>query len=190
MFTMAIADLSCPTQPNTGSNNPNPGFVGQMIASQRLGRGAMPSRLGLSKTAFARMARSYRLQTTHPSGSGVPQHDLFLTPERNDLLYLLDDHGTVVQHEVLWMASIVATGYIGPDTLWANLGLRGEEELDRLMLHNFRTLAQRNAGHVEWKEFLRCQLCEQEGIIPAAPSVRLARRGHLFGLGLERPVMP
>ncbi|MBF0175965.1 MAG: nitrogen fixation protein NifQ [Magnetococcales bacterium] len=185
---MVISDLFYLTQPALGLGSPNPGFVSQMLESQRQGRSAMPLRLGLAKTAFVRMIRYYRLEKKPAPGWDIPQQHPSFMPERNDLLHLLHDHRTVPHHEAQWMATIVVTACSGSDHLWSDLGLRHRDDLSRLLLHNFRTLAQRNTGDMKWKKFLYRQLWEQEGFsLCAAPSCHVCPDCPPC-FGLEHPV--
>jgi nitrogen fixation protein NifQ len=69
------------------------------------------------------------------------------------------------------MAEIVSAGCMGDDHLWQDLGLWQRPDLSRLMLNNFKPLAERNDKDMKWKKFLYKQLCDAEGIyVCRAPS--------------------
>jgi nitrogen fixation protein NifQ len=74
----------------------------------------------------------------------------------------------------VWMAHVVATGCMGPDHLWHDLGLWSRGDLTALMRRNFPPLAGRNVKDMKWKRFLYKQLCEAEGMYSCrAPSCAL-----------------
>lgn len=137
-----------------------------MIASWQTGAGAMPDWLGLAPAAF------HCLVDHHFPSVGMkvvltPQ-DRDVDPERSDeiedlqQLMLLDKAGESPSE--VWMAQVVATGCMGADHLWQDLGLWSRADLTTLMRRNFSALAVRNVRDMKWKRFLYKQLCEAEGI--------------------------
>ncbi|MBF0425904.1 MAG: nitrogen fixation protein NifQ [Magnetococcales bacterium] len=178
MFALSLPLSPRRTQPLPAldGSNPNPDLIQQMLLGQEQGRGIMPPGLGLGQTAFARMLRRYRLPLIHPPGPNTSRGDPQPLPESNDLYHLLCDHRSVGHEEAAWLATIVVAGCGGSDHLWSDLGLRHRGELNRLLLHNFRPLAQRNVGDMKWKKFLYRRLCEREGLtLCPAPSCHICR---------------
>jgi nitrogen fixation protein NifQ len=95
-----------------------------MIASWQTGGGAMPDWLGLPPAAFHCLMDlhfpSYAMDLLSPLGRAA---DPGRTEEVEDLvqLMLLDKAGESPSE--VWMAQVVATGCMGSDHLWQDLGL-------------------------------------------------------------------
>jgi nitrogen fixation protein NifQ len=136
-----------------------------MLASRQTGEGAMPARLGLSPAAFRCLIEhhfpGYPVETLQGHADPI---DEVCWDELDELLRLmLQDRAGDSPSEV-WMAQVVATGCMGSDHLWQDLGLWSRPDLTELMRRNFPALAGRNVKDMKWKRFLYKQLCEAEGI--------------------------
>ncbi|MEA3640375.1 MAG: nitrogen fixation protein NifQ [Lamprobacter sp.] len=168
----------------------NDGLLASMLASQCVGLGAMPDYLGLRPEAFNQLI-AYHFPALRQTALAQPQRPLDpeRTDERDELVRLLlkgsdngpgngtSDDKPSQQPELSasysnlqpslqqrWMAEIIATGCMGSDHLWQDLGLWNRAELSRLMEQNFPAVAQKNVHDMKWKRFLYKQLCETEGI--------------------------
>jgi nitrogen fixation protein NifQ len=139
--------------------------LARMLASQATGIGALPQRLGLGVDDFNAML------DRHFPGAGLllplavaksPDDDR--EAECAELRVLMLSHRAGRDRAEEWVASIVATGCMGGDHLWQDLGLWSRSELTELMRENFPGLAAKNDRDMKWKKFLYKQLCIQEGI--------------------------
>ncbi|MGB0723735.1 MAG: nitrogen fixation protein NifQ [Gammaproteobacteria bacterium] len=144
----------------------NDHLLARMIASMVCGDGAMPRNLGFS-------ASEYRaLLDHHFPGAVIPEPPPECAPcpqgerhqEWTELFVLLAGHKAGNDPAEQRMAHIVATGCMGGDHLWQDLGLWNRKDLSALMDTNFPTLAAKNHKDMKWKKFLYKQLCESEGI--------------------------
>ncbi len=147
-------------------------ILAPMIASWYLGYGALPDHMGLNAAEFRNMLR-HHFPSIHPMELSI--HHRVRDPRRGDemeeLRKLLLDNRSGASDSELWLADIVVAGCMGDDHLWQDLGLWSRKDLSRLMLENFKPLAQRNSKDMKWKKFLYKQLCEAEGIYTCrAPS--------------------
>lgn len=150
-------------------------FAG-MIATRCAGGGALPPWLGLQPAAFhlllARHFLGTRVSELPGISDGGPVAELpQRQDEREELVRLMRIHRAGDDPSEVWMAEIVASGCMGADHLWQDLGLPARPELTALMRRNFPALAARNVKDMKWKRFLYKQLCETEGIYTCrAPS--------------------
>jgi nitrogen fixation protein NifQ len=143
----------------------NDEVLARMLASQATGSGALPLRLGLGVNDFNAML------DRHFPGAGrllplvaasLPDDDR--DAERAELRVLMLSQRAGRDRAEEWIASIVATGCMGGDHLWQDLGLWARKDVTELMRANFPALAAKNDRDMKWKKFLYKQLCIQEGI--------------------------
>ncbi|MCB1889604.1 MAG: nitrogen fixation protein NifQ [Rhodocyclaceae bacterium] len=152
----------------------NDATLASLLAGWTLGRGCLPADLGLGREGFTQCVGehfpdlAWRLpERDDPAIEAARERAL----EMGDLIRLLQDHADLEVAGALDMALIVASGCLGSDHLWQDLGLASRGELGELMRRNFPTLAARNDRDMKWKKFLYRQLCELEGlVICRAPS--------------------
>ena len=78
-----------------------------------------------------------------------------------DLLNLLLEHVSFPGEEACWLAHTVATGCMGRNHLWQDLGLLDRGMLSALLSVHFTTLFRRNVGDMKWKKFFYKQLCDK-----------------------------
>ncbi len=153
--------------------------VACMFASWRCGGSALPDWLGLAPGDFDAMMRHY-----FPGASVIFQHAVAATAvERDDEIEeihrLLMMNRAGKEDSESWVARIIATGCMGNDHLWQDLGLWSRRDLTALMERNFPLLAQRNHKNMKWKKFLYKQLCETEGIYTCrSPSCEVCADYH------------
>ena len=139
--------------------------LARILASWRLGKGAMPQWLGLGEAQFHTMME-HHFPAMH-ANSLVSVREAIggeRAAELDDLRELLVTNRSGRSESEIWMAEIVIAGCVGSDHLWQDLGLWQRADLWKLMLDNFAPLALRNDKDMKWKKFLYKQLCEAEGI--------------------------
>jgi nitrogen fixation protein NifQ len=171
----ALVPPACPSRDNAdawrqwllshAADRPNAQFLASMLASQQCGRGAMPDWLGLGAAEFSALVGehfpAFPISALQQTGRRVdPSRD----DELEELVRLLLKDSERPNRAQRWLAVILATGCMGSDHLWQDLGLWNRAELSDLMEQNFPAVAQRNTADMKWKRFLYKQLCETEGI--------------------------
>ncbi|NMG35416.1 nitrogen fixation protein NifQ [Azoarcus sp. TTM-91] len=145
------------------AGTPNDEFLAHLIAGWTLGDGVLPSDLGLGPARFARlMARHFPGLAWQPKTDFAPA--LTLYPEFEDLVRFIGCHADDVAESADDMAIVLATGCMGSDHLWQDLGLPSRRELSQLIAINFPELAAANTRDMKWKKFLYRELCQREGI--------------------------
>lgn len=159
------------------ATNLNLDYLYTIITSQRRGRSALPFRLGLTQhhyknlTLFINHTDSCELSQEEP-GEDLRQELMDLRiDEWRDIKILLTAHRNGCCQSEIWLAEIIAAGCLGGEHLWRDLGLNNRQELSRLLLDNFYSLAASNSKDMKWKKYFYKQLCEQEGgYVCRAPS--------------------
>ena len=149
----------------TSSDSANVPYLAQMVASWVCGRGGLPRFMGLDEESFGELMRR--------AFPGIPMTDFdarqSIEPDRaselEDVQSLLIEHRSSLSDEEIFIAQIVATGCMGSDHLWADLGLFARKDLGQMLLLNFRPLAELNVNNMRWKKFFYRQLCAKEGFI-------------------------
>ncbi|WP_394705048.1 nitrogen fixation protein NifQ [uncultured Cohaesibacter sp.] len=154
--------MSCACNSRGKGNTP---FLAQMLASWMCGQGALPRFMGLDEETFKAMISGSFAQFKN---AGL-QTRCDIEPDRanelEDVKTLLLDHRSHQSDEELWIAQIVATGSMGSDHLWSDLGLFARKSLGEMLLYNFRPLAEQNTNNMRWKKFFYRQLCAKEGFV-------------------------
>jgi nitrogen fixation protein NifQ len=121
--------------------------------------------------------------------------------EFDDLVQLLLDHRSDDAEQTEWLSYAVASGCMGGDHLYQDMGLPDRQALSDLMARHLGMLTAKNSANMKWKKFLYKQLCDRaevgarsapagEGWVgdhkwvgpPAAP-----RRGALAGASGRAP---
>lgn len=148
-----------------GRAETNVDIIARMLASRRLGEGAMPPWLGLSEERFASMLQAYFPGAMMPEGIESGEIvDPARMQEGAELRTLILNHAETLDEKTRWMAEVLVAGCMGGDHLWQDLGLWSRKDLSRLIAHNFPALAAKNDKDMKWKKFLYKQLCNAEGI--------------------------
>ena len=146
-----------------GKGDPNDIAVAGMCATWATGGGALPQWMGLPPAMFRKMLRHHFGAAGKEIGGGR----IGASPDRYneiaDLRDLLLKHRAQRVPSERWLVEMIATGCMGPDHLWSDLGLMSRPELSRLMGLNFPCLADQNVHNMRWKRFLYKKLCESEG---------------------------
>ncbi len=164
---LAVAGLLAMPCHDHARFDPNRPLLASLLAGQRLGEGCLPPDLGLGERTCRQLINEYFTGLLMPAFPRTTEK----VPEWSDLQKLLLDHRAGQHASELWVADIIATACTGADHLWQDLGLASRDELSRLMVVNFPTLAAANTGDMKWKKFLYRQFCAAEGIyVCPAPS--------------------
>jgi len=154
---------------------PNDEFLAHLMAGWTLGEGVLPADLGLGPARFAALvARHFPGLAWRPREGGGPA----ATPqiEFDDLVRFIGAHADPAVAGADDVAVIVATGCMGADHLWQDLGLPSRRELSQLIALNFPALARANDRDMKWKKFLYRELCQREGIyVCTSPSCEACR---------------
>ena len=153
--------------------SPNSEWLCRMLASWRVGLGALPDCLGLEAADFHGLQNEFfhslEIPTFAPS---LRQVDFSRMLERDDLIRYLQTRSAYPERaETGWITSLLVVACLGDDHLWQDLGLWSRQDLSELIAYNFPLVAAANAGNIKWKKFLYKQLCAAEGIyVCRAPS--------------------
>lgn len=152
------------------AGTPNDDFLAHLIAGWALGEGILASHLGLGAKRFpSLLARHFPGLRWTPAAA----FDMgpTLQPEFDDLVRFIGAHADPALPGSDEMAVILATGCMGAEHLWQDLGLPSRRELSQLIAANFPALAHANSRDMKWKKFLYRELCQHEGIyVCASPS--------------------
>ena len=149
------------------AGTPNDEFLAHLIAGWTLGDGVLPADLGLGAERFAAlMARHFPGLLWQPVAAvaGGP----LLQVEFADLVRFIGAEADPAVPGAPDVAVILATGCMGAEHLWQDLGLPSRRELSQLIAVNFPALAQANNRDMKWKKFLYRELCQREGIFVCA----------------------
>jgi nitrogen fixation protein NifQ len=144
-------------------------------------QGKSPARhFGLSETQFNCLvdryfpgARTELLVLAEICDEGTPC-PAFREDEIQDLVALLLEHRADDRDETRWLAHAIATGCMGGNHLWQDMGLNGRQALSELLKRNFATLHDLNVGNMKWKKFFYKQLCNRAEVnLCKAPSCQV-----------------
>ncbi|MBI5462931.1 MAG: nitrogen fixation protein NifQ [Gammaproteobacteria bacterium] len=99
---------------------------------------------------------------------------LVRTDEFDDLLRLLLDHRADAGEQTEWLAYAVASGCMGGNHLYQDMGLPDRQALSDLLNRHFTALFVKNAGNMKWKKFFYKQLCDRADVKAcSAPSCQV-----------------
>jgi nitrogen fixation protein NifQ len=86
----------------------------------------------------------------------------FREDEFQDLVELLLEHRSDDAEHTEWLAYAFASGCMGKDHLYADMGLPGRPAVSGLLERHFNSLFLKNEGRkMKWKKFLYKQLCDR-----------------------------
>ncbi|WP_168734315.1 nitrogen fixation protein NifQ [Pseudothauera nasutitermitis] len=144
--------------------------LAHLIGGWALGDGVLPADLGLGAERFAAlMTCHFPSLVWRPGADRAPRP--VLQAEFGDLAGLLAAEADPAVPGSADLALIIATGCMGADHLWQDLGLPSRRELSQLIALVFPALAAANSGDMKWKKFLYRELCRRENIfVCTAPS--------------------
>lgn len=84
-----------------------------------------------------------------------------LASEFNDMVELLLEHRSDDAEYNIWLAHAVASGCMGSDHLYHDMGLPDRHTLSALLERYFTTLYLKNVHNMKWKKFFYKQLCDR-----------------------------
>jgi nitrogen fixation protein NifQ len=94
--------------------------------------------------------------------------------EFDDLVQLLLDHRANESQQTEWLAYAIASGCMGGNHLYEDMGLPNRQALSDLLNRHFTTLFVKNAGNMKWKKFFYKQLCDRAQVqLCKAPSCQV-----------------
>lgn len=126
--------------------------------------------MGLSRDKFAELLECY-----FPGSSGEifdvrfeEAYSAYVSPlasEFEDMVSLLLEHRTDDAESNVWLAHAVASGCMGSDHLYHDMGLPDRRNLSALLERYFTSLFQKNVHNMKWKKFFYKQLCDRADVI-------------------------
>lgn len=141
--------------------------------------------VGLNGPEFRRLLRRFfpGLDKAQAAASlpldSYPVYTPAVGDEFPELLELLLEHSRFPGEEARWLAHAIATGCMGRNHLWQDLGLLNRGMLSELLGKHFTALFLRNVGDMKWKKFFYKQLCERSGLnLCRAPSCGVCSDYH------------
>ncbi len=87
-----------------------------------------------------------------------------LPSEFHDLVEILQDHRSCDDRRIEWLAHAVASGCMGRDHLYHDMGLPDRQMLSSLLERHFTALFCKNVHNMKWKKFFYKQLCDRAEI--------------------------
>ena len=145
-------------------------LLGMLLDSAWAGRGVMPPMLGLDADTFAELQACFDLPER--AGGAVnagPERARF--DERDELVALFLESAPADAKARPALATIIATGCLGQEHLWEDMGFDRRDSLSEFIQLAFPDLFARNTQNMKWKRFFYKQLCEREGLyVCRAPS--------------------
>ncbi len=145
------------------AGTPNDETLAHLLAGWALGEGVLPADLGLGAGRFAALvARHFPGLLWRPPA--VAERGPALQVEFPDLVRFIGGEADPQVAGSADVAVILATGCMGAEHLWQDLGLPSRRELSQLVALNFPALAHANNRDMKWKKFLYRELCQREGI--------------------------
>ncbi len=88
-----------------------------------------------------------------------------LASEFEDIVAILMEHRSHDARHNEWLAYAVASGCMGSDHLYHDMGLPDRNTLSALLEHYFTALFRKNVHNMKWKKFFYKQLCDRAEII-------------------------
>ncbi|MDA8384562.1 MAG: nitrogen fixation protein NifQ [Betaproteobacteria bacterium] len=140
--------------------------------------------LGLTREKFVELLERYFPGAAHEAygaatGSWGPGCAPLQASEFDDLVALLLEHRADDTEATEWLAYAVASGCMGGDHLYQDMGLPDRQALSSLLKKHFPRLHDKNSGNMKWKKFLYKQLCDRAEVnICAAPSCQVCHDYH------------
>ena len=156
-------------------------FARVIVAAARGTLAAPGIGMGLDRTRFGALVDCYfpgagvQLFGAH-CDPAAPCADCTPVPldEFDDLVQLLLEHRSDDAESTEWLAYAVASGCMGGDHLYQDMGLPNRQALSDLMTRHFGTLTAKNSANMKWKKFLYKQLCDRAEVRAcSAPSCQV-----------------
>jgi len=168
MFNNDALPISQARHPDDPATLAFAGVIAESLRSQR-----QPLIRGLSESCFQKLLKEYFSDLACSNGDSEQSSDYDAYDEFDEIVALLLDHRVADTEQERWLAHAVASGAMGENHLWQDMGLPSRKVLSELMETHFPTLAAKNVGDMKWKKFFYRQLCQRAGI-PICKSPRCA----------------
>jgi nitrogen fixation protein NifQ len=88
-----------------------------------------------------------------------------LADEFVDMVGLLLEHRSFDAEYNVWVAHAIASGCMGSDHLYHDMGLPDRRTLSGLLERYFTSLFQKNIHNMKWKKFFYKQLCDRAEVL-------------------------
>lgn len=88
-----------------------------------------------------------------------------LADEFIDMVGLLLEHRSFDAEYNVWLAHAIASGCMGSDHLYHDMGLPDRRALSALLERYFTSLYQKNVHNMKWKKFFYKQLCDRAEVL-------------------------
>jgi nitrogen fixation protein NifQ len=92
-------------------------------------------------------------------------HQSPLESEFIDMVGLFLEHRNFDAEYNVWLAYAIASGCMGSDHLYHDMGLPDRRTLSGLLERYFTTLFQKNVNNMKWKKFFYKQLCDRAEVM-------------------------
>ena len=137
--------------------------------------------LGLTREKFVELLERYfpgaaKTMCGEESGRWGEGCAPLQTSEFDDLVALLLEHRSDEGEATEWLAYALASGCMGGNHLYQDMGLPDREALSTLLQRHFTALHEKNSGNMKWKKFFYKQLCDRAEVrLCAAPTCQVCR---------------
>lgn len=126
--------------------------------------------MGLPLNKFIELLDSYFPGSSQKICGGDFQRDYAahvspLADEFVDMVGLLLEHRSSDAEYNVWLAHAIASGCMGSDHLYHDMGLPNRAMLSGLLERYFTTLFQKNVHNMKWKKFFYKQLCDRAEVL-------------------------
>jgi len=165
---LAAARCDALTGAPAAPRTPDAWLFARLVAAREVG-GELPL-LGLSHEQFEALAARHFAGavaegTLHAAVVTDAAHAAFATAMRGFLISLAAPQAD--PEDVHCLAAIIARACLRPDHLWRDLGLRGREDVTRMLERFFPEVVTRNVEGLRWKKLLARELALEAGVTPA-----------------------
>ena len=141
-------------------------FAGVIDRASRERRQAPNLAMGLSQARFAELLDRYfpgARTALYGTSCKSPCNECvkLQAEEFDDLVRLLLEHRAEDSQQTEWLAYAIASGCMGGNHLYEDMGLPNRQALSDLLNRHFTTLFVKNDGNMKWKKFFYKQLCDR-----------------------------
>ncbi|QGZ57825.1 nitrogen fixation protein NifQ [Paraburkholderia acidiphila] len=164
---LAAARCDALTGAPAAPRTPDAWLFARLVAAREV-RGELPL-LGLSRVQIEALgARHFACAVTNDAlqayGVTDVSHAAFATAMRAFLVALAAPQAN--SDDVRCLAAIIAHACLRPDHLWRDLGLRGRDDVTRMLERFFPEAVARNVEGLRWKKLLARELALASGATP------------------------
>ena len=157
MTPYPVSPISQARQPEDLATLAIAGVIAESLRSSR-----QPLIRGLSESCFQKLLKEFFSDLSYSNGHTTLPSGGF--DEFDEIVELLLEHRSTHTEQETWLAHAIASGAMGENHLWQDMGLPSRKVLSDLMQTHFPTLAAKNVGDMKWKKFFYRQLCARAGV--------------------------